>query len=179
MKNTILITLMVTGLVTGKILPSSAQLITQAGSPELKIYCGQAKDPSSKSNVPATLAQVAGKEEPTALILWKSEFFGSKFTPQKRCEEVSPKFQAAFQAERTFLTVGLDKRTGQGILCGVANQDEVCDRSQMIFTLKSYQNAAETIEKLANLVGGKTNVPIYQSSNGKYIVNLRDLLNKK
>jgi hypothetical protein len=176
MKNILLAVLMTTGLVSANLDRTSAQIIAQSGSSELQIYCGQAKDPSSKSNVPATLAKVAGKAEPTALILWKSEFFGKNFTPQERCEKVSPKFQTAFQEKRTFLTVGLDKRTGQGMLCGVATKEGVCDRSQMLFTLKSYQNATDTIEKLANLVGGKTNIPIYQSSSGKYVVNLQDLL---
>jgi Circadian oscillating protein COP23 len=157
---------------------TSTRLLAEDTTPELRVYCGQAKDPSSKSMLPATLASVTGQADPTVLIIWKSEAF-QKFSPQRRCELVSPKFQTAIQAGRYHLLSGQDPKNGVGIICAVASKDESCDGSKMLFTLKSYQNADNTIEQLAYILNGKTNIPLYQSSGGKYVANLQDLLQRK
>jgi hypothetical protein len=112
------------------------------------------------------------------LIIWKSEAF-QKFSPQRRCELVSPKFQTAIQAGRQYLVSGQEPKNGMGIICAVPTKEETCDVSKMLFTLKSYQNADNTIEQLAFILAGKTNIPLYQSSGGKYVANLRDLLQRK
>ena len=153
------------------------QLVAQA-SPTVQFYCGKAPDPSSKSNLPATLARVSGATEEPVLIIWKSEAF--KTTPQQRCETVSPKFQAALQQGRNYLTAGIDKKSGLGMICAIANAEQVCDRSNMLFTLKSYQDTGNTIEELSQVLSGAASGPTYQSS-GNRVVDLRNfaLLRKK
>ncbi|MCY7367386.1 MAG: COP23 domain-containing protein [Chamaesiphon sp.] len=154
------------------------QIVAQA-SPTVQFYCGKAADLSSKSNLPATVIKVAGYEEEPVLIIWKSEAF--KTTPQQRCETVSPKFQAAIQQGRHYLTAGIDKKSGLGMICAVANAEQPCDRTNMLFTLKSYQDAGTTIEELNSiLVAGTTSTPQYQSG-GNRVVDLRNfaLLRKK
>jgi Circadian oscillating protein COP23 len=155
--------------------PDPAQTTTTA----TRIYCGQSYDPSSKQNLPTTLALATGQTEPTALIVWKSEFFGSNYTPKKRCEVVSPKFQAAFQAGRIYLSSGVDKTTGQGIICSAASANDACDKSSMLFTLKSYQKAQETMERLTTLASGAANVIPVESSGGRQVVNVRQILSRK
>ena len=150
---------------------TNPQLVAQA-SPTVQFYCGKAGDPSSKSNLPATVAKVAGYEEELVLIIWKSEAF--KTTPQQRCETVSPKFQAALQQGRNYLTAGIDKKSGLGMICAISNAEQPCDRTNMLFTLKSYQDAGNTIEQLSSVLGGTAGGPIYQSS-GNRVVDLRNL----
>ena len=150
---------------------TNPQLVAQA-SPTVQFYCGKAADPSSKSNLPATVAKVAGSEEETVLIIWKSEAF--KSTPQQRCETVSPKFQASLQQNRNYLTAGIDKKSGLGMICAVSNAEQPCDRPNMLFTLKSYQDAGNTIEELSNVLKGTANGPKYQSG-GNQVVDLRNL----
>lgn len=182
MKNITILALVITGLVITTLAttftPASAQDNGQAPDPGMKISCGQALDPSSRSTLPATIAIVPGKEKPVELIIWKSEGF-KNFPPQRRCEIVSPKLQAAVQAGRTYIISGGDPTTGLGIVCAVAKQDETCDMSKMIFTLKSYASADAVPKQLANTLRGSVNSPIYQSSGGKYVANLRDLLRRK
>jgi hypothetical protein len=48
----------------------------------------------------------------------------------------------------------------------------------MLFTLKSYQSANNTIEQLNYMFTGRINSPIYERSGGKSVANLRDLLLK-
>jgi Circadian oscillating protein COP23 len=166
-----------TGLLTAIAAIASPQKIAQ-NMPTVQFYCGKAADPSSKSNLPATLAKVSGYEEEPVLIVWKSEAF--KNTPQQRCEIVSPKFQAALQQGRHYLTSGIDKKSGLGIVCALSGAEQACDRSSMLFTLKSYQDAGTTIEELSSIFAGTTSTPIYQSG-GNRVVDLRNfaLLRKR
>ena len=150
---------------------TNPQLVAQA-SPTVQFYCGKAADPSSKSNLPATVAKVAGSEEETVLIIWKSEAF--KTTPQQRCETVSPKFQAALQQGRHYLTAGIDKKSGLGMICAISNAEKPCDRTSMLFTLKSYQDAGTTIGQLYSVFGGTANIPEYQNADNQ-VVDLRNL----
>jgi hypothetical protein len=152
--------------------------VAQESSSSLQIVCGKAQDPSSKKAEPATIAKVAGSSEETVLIIWKSEYFGAKFTPKQRCGIVSAKIQTAFQQGRIYISSGIDKASGAGIICGIAKTTEVCDRRNMFFTMKSYQDAQDTIQQLSDIAQGRTGLPIYQSSGGKS-VNLRDLLTKR
>jgi hypothetical protein len=148
--------------------------VAQTGSLR-QFHCGKAGDPSSKSNLPATIFGVPNTEG-TVIIIWKSEFF-SKFTPEQRCQIVSPKFQSAIiQEGRLFLTSGGDKQTGLGLICALKDRDQVCDRSTMLFTLKSYQSADQTIADLSNIVTGRTTNPLYQNSGGKTVIDLGVLL---
>ncbi len=143
----------------------------------LQISCGQAKDRSSRTTLPATISKKPGDSENTVLIIWKSEYFGSKYNPQQRCAMVSQKIQNAYRVGRTYIASGIDKASGAGIICGLATADEVCDRRSMLFTLKSYQNAQEATEQMTDTIQGKAGLPIYQSSSGKR-VNLQDLFKK-
>jgi Circadian oscillating protein COP23 len=143
----------------------------------LQISCGQAKDRSSRSTLPATVAKKPGDSENTVLIIWKSEYFGSKYNPQQRCTMVSQKIQNAYRVGRTYIASDIDKASGAGIVCGLATADEVCDRRSMLFTLKSYQNAKEATDQMSDTIQGKAGLPIYQSSSGKRF-NLRDLFKK-
>ena len=150
---------------------TNPQIVAQA-SPTVQFYCGKAADLSSKSNLPATLAKVSGVTEEPVLIIWKSEAF--KTTPQQRCETVSPKFQASLQQGRNYLTAGIDKKSGLGMICAMSNAEQPCDRTNMLFTLKSYQDAGTTIEELSSVLSGTASTPQYQSS-GNRVVDLRNL----
>lgn len=153
------------------------QIVAQA-SPKVQFYCGKAADPSSKSMLPATLAKIAGYDEEPVLIIWKSEAF--KTTPQQRCQTVSPKFQAALQQGRNYITAGIDKKSGLGMICAMADAEQPCDRKNILFTLKSYQDAGNTIEQLSSVLGGTASSPIYESGSNR-VVDLRNfaLLRKK
>lgn len=169
---------LLTTIIAGTIPTISTAQPAENSSGTVQFSCGQAKDPSSRKLLPATGATVSGSSEGTVLIIWKSEFFGAKYTPQERCSIVSTAIQKSFQEGRTYIGAGLDKKTGLGIICGLANPDQPCDQTNMLLTLKSYQSADDTIVRLGEIMQGKTGEPIYQSSNGKR-VDLRGLLLKR
>jgi hypothetical protein len=149
----------------------NAQTAAQDDAPTFEIYCGKAKDLSSSSILPATVVKVDGATEERVLIIWKSEAF--KFTPQKRCEVVSPKFQTALQQGRNYLSAGVDKKSSLGIICATANAEQTCDRDSMLFTLKSYQDAGTTIAGLIDLLANNNSLPGNESTT-KRVVDMRD-----
>lgn len=158
-------------------------IVTAQSAPEnnavtVQISCGSANDPSSRKVLPATIATVAGNSESIALIIWKSEYFGTEYTPQQRCAIVSRAIQKSFAEGRTYIGAGLEKKSGLGVICAVATPDQPCDRTNMLLTLKSYQNAEDTLDRLGQVLSGKAGQPVYQSSGGKR-VNLRDLAKRK
>ena len=157
---------------------ASSQSVAENNAGTVRFSCSTATDPSSRKELPATVANVAGNTETIVIIVWKSEYFGTKYTPQQRCALVSASLQKAFQEGRTYIGSGVEKSSGLGIVCGVANPEKTCDRTNMLLTLKSYQTADETVETLGQILQGKTGKPIYQSSGGKR-VDLRDLLIKR
>jgi hypothetical protein len=167
--------ILTTGLIAGFPAISSAQPVADS---TVQFTCGTAADASSRQDLPATIATVAGNTENTTIIVWKSEFFGAKYTPQERCSIVSTAMQKAFQEGRTVIGSGVDKKTGLGIICGLSSQEQNCDSSNMLLTMKSYQTADDTVERLGEIMKAKSGIPIYQSSSGKR-VNLRDLLLKR
>jgi Circadian oscillating protein COP23 len=170
--------LLSTALMTSGVLaqtPPNSTAETASGT--VTFSCSTSKDPSSRTELPATVAAVSGSSESTVLIIWKSEFFGAKYTPQQRCEIVSAAIQKSFQEGRIYLGSGTDKSSGLGVICAVADPEKKCDRSNMLFTLKSYQNADDQIQQLGMIMQGKTGIPLYQSSGGRR-VNMKDLLLK-
>jgi Circadian oscillating protein COP23 len=167
-----------TGLIFGFPTIGSAQSAPENATGTVQFSCGKVEEPSSQKVVPATIATVSGSNESTVIIVWRSEYFGNKYSPQERCSIVSTAIQKAFQEGRTYIGSGIDKRTGLGIVCGLSSQEQTCDGKNMLLTMKSYQAADETVTSLGEIMQGKTGKPVYQSSGGKR-VNMRDLLLKR
>jgi Circadian oscillating protein COP23 len=166
-------------LLAGALLLANAMALKPvlAESEQVSFYCGQSYDPLSKRNIPTTWARVPGRLEPFALIRWKSEFFPN-FSPQKRCDVVSPKFQAAYGAGKLqYLSTGKHERTGQGIICGLANLDDVCEKdADLLFTLKPYVSSEIALNQLVGILNGTSNDPIFQGSNEQIVVDLKNFL---
>ena len=131
---------------------------------QVRFYCGQTFDPNSNAIVPTTVVASSSKREPVALIQWKSKLSG-KYTPQVRCNMVSAKFQQAWEAKRlNYLTAGLDKTSGLGIICGVKELATSCDRASMLFTLASGADANETLDRINQIKKGYGGNPDPQNS---------------
>jgi hypothetical protein len=149
---------------------------------EGKFYCSQAYDPLTKTNMPATVMSSPNRVKPLVVVLWKSEYFGKDFSPQRRCAIVSPKFQAALvSGSLEYLKVGKERNTRQDIVCAVKTANARCDReSEMLFALKPYGNNNYALKTLmANIEGGQAGPIIYQGSGGEEVADLRTLLKSR
>ncbi|MHC5833119.1 MAG: COP23 domain-containing protein, partial [Nostoc sp.] len=85
---------------------------------KVTFFCRQIFDKASGENIPATVAWVPERQGNIRFIGWKSEYFNkSGWTPEKRCEKVTTKFQESYdQGRLNYLTYGIFN--GSPIICG-------------------------------------------------------------
>lgn len=128
-------------------------------------YCGQA------GGVPATLASTPrGTVE---VIRWVSHHFtGSGYDPQRRCQEVSARFQSHYAGGRlSYITAGY--LNNLPAIC-VADGTSPCSSDRLLFTLKPGENAAQKIQQLFNVRSGASG-PLYESTSGGSSAPLVDM----
>jgi hypothetical protein len=109
-----------------------------------------------------------------AVIRWTSNRFDSAgWTPERRCQEVSARFDQYFKEGRLkYLTTG--RMNGVPVICTALNQGGACDG--LLYTLKPGQNATATLESLLE-VRNKATGPLNETSSRRYI-SLDQILNK-
>lgn len=145
----------VCGITTYFILPSYAQTAT--------FFCG------SNKGLPVTYARTPRGKVP--MIRWLDNSFGSKWDRQRRCQEVSQRFQRNYD-NGTLKTLATGKLNGYPVLCAAKNQDDPCTAKTMLFTLKPGTNASHVVQrildsrglaagKIINQSGCQDDCPIY------------------
>ena len=149
----------------------------QTTSPTYKVtfFCRDVHDPASGTKIPATLVWIPQRQGNIRIIGWKSEFF-SKFgwSPQERCEAVTPKFQQFYDAEQLkYLTTGYSN--GYPIVCALAEKNDICDSSRQLFTMKPHDNPKQVLYQLMDILKGKTADMLLQNSGGETIVPVLEL----
>jgi hypothetical protein len=173
---TILLAILIISELTASYAFKPINAVAQAPS-QVRFYCGQTFDPNTNKIVPTTLVASSAKREPVALIQWKSKLSG-KYTPQVRCNVVSAKFQQAWESKNLkYLTAGIDKKSGFGIICSSKNSSTPCNRSNMLFTLANGADANETIDRIKNIKAGAGSNPVPESSGARF-VDVEDIINQ-
>ena len=121
---------------------------------------------SVSNGLPATVAQTSRGN--VAVIRWNSDYFsGSGWTDQRRCQEVSKKFQNYYQSGAlNYLTTGIMK--GQPVVCVADLEGSGC--SKLLFTLKPESNVTPA-QKLQQLLAVRVRAsgPLNESSPRVYI----------
>lgn len=140
------------GTVTAFNQPSYAQGTT--------FYCGVS------DGIPTTFANT--KRGTVRVVVWNSEHFSySGYTPERRCQEVSSRFQRLYNSgQLRFVTAGY--LNGQPAICA-GNSSPPCTSDKLLFTLKPGSDAAERIQRIFEI--GSSNAsnprpPLYESPDG-------------
>lgn len=117
--------------------------------------------------IPTTVAQTARGNVP--VIKWVSkDFDGAGWTPQRRCQEVSDRFQKYHQSgELNFLTTG--KMNGQQVVC-VTNENGG-DCRGLLVTIRPTSTPSGTLQKLMGIRVGATG-PAFESSDDRLYINM-------
>jgi hypothetical protein len=162
--------LIVTVLTTSAIGPAAALWAIAATIPffaqtthaqsEVKFICSDGFDRASGQRLPTTYAWTErGK---IAIIRWSKKWgSGQNFTPQRRCEEVSPRFQEAFNnGTLNFITNG--RMNDLPVICA-ANEDKGACQTQLI-TLRPEDKPLQILSQLKDILNGKSTGPIQHSS---------------
>lgn len=126
-----------------------------------KFYCG------SFEGAPSTMTTTkSGKQVP--IITWKSSHFsGSGYTPQRRCEIVSQRFNTLHQrGQMNLLTTG--RMNGLPVICAAATNPGPCVQDGLLYTLKPGQNATQTLKNLIS-IRTKASGPLTETASRLYI----------
>lgn len=119
----------------------SSTTITQPSTAEDKtFFCG------TSNGVPATIAHTARGEVP--MILWNSANIAAGDTPQKRCQEVSSKLQAAYN-NGTLKYISTQLKDNQLIACLVQTEDGSC--SEPLFPINKAKEPQTPADALQNI----------------------------
>lgn len=121
----------------------------------------------SPQGVPTTAARTPRGDIP--IIRWTSNWAsGSNWTPQRRCEEVSRKFQT-FHANGTLKYLTTGRRNGLNIVCTATRAGAGCD--QQLYTIQPGQNPATTLRDL-EAVRNRARGPLNESRQRDPIENV-------
>jgi hypothetical protein len=117
--------------------------------------------------LPTTIATNTQTGNSIAVVRWYSEYFSaSGYDPMTRCREVSGRFQSARDSGRlNYITAGVVN--GLPVVCATTAGGS-CNSSNMLFTLKPGQNAADRLQRLFDVrdLGAG---PLYESGGRPYI----------
>ena len=125
-----------------------------------EFFCGQSQ------GIPTTMARTAKGD--VAVIRFKSEHFSSTgWTPQRRCEEVSQRFNRFNQAGTLqFLTTG--RMNGYNVVCVATERGGSCLEDSLLFTLRPGRNPGRTLQDLVTLRDRDTS-PLNETTSRVYI----------
>jgi hypothetical protein len=137
------------------------------------VKAGAASFSCSISNgAPATMVQTTdGRSVP--MIRWTSNTFdGAGWSPTRRCQEVSQRFETFRQQGRlNYLTTG--RMNGQPVICTARQTGAPCDG--LLYTLKPGQDPTTALTRLLD-VRFKARGPLNETQERLYI-NVEELVN--
>lgn len=127
---------------------------------EVKFICSDGFDRASGQRLPTTYAWT--EKGKIAIVRWSKKWgSGQAFSPQKRCEEVSPRFQEAFNnGTLNFITNGTIN--GQPAICAASEDKGACQT--LLMTLRPEENPLQILNELKNVLNGRSAGPIQHSS---------------
>ena len=143
-------TITVIGLISA-IPPTTAQS-------QVKFICNQGYDQESDRRFPTTFAWTSkGK---TAVIRWVKNLGG--YSPQDRCQDVSPRFQQAYD-NGTLNLITNGKVKGESVICTAKEYGAGCET--VLMTLRPEENSLRILNNLKDIFEGSRQVgPIKHSS---------------
>ncbi|OKH30223.1 hypothetical protein NIES2101_42640 [Calothrix sp. HK-06] len=158
-------------------LPAVSQNPPASQPNKVTFFCREGLDKASGKNIPFTVAWVPERNKHVRFVGWKSDFFEKNgWTPQKRCQEVTERFNKMYENGRlNYLASGSDK--GYPIICGLLNKEDNCNADNLLFTLKYGSQTKVVLEQLIDIAEGKARNIIYQNSGQQIHVSVRDILN--
>ncbi|MCC0178090.1 COP23 domain-containing protein [Waterburya agarophytonicola K14] len=123
---------------------------TNNNSERVTFSCGTSQ--LNGETVPATVVNNPKLPQPLTVIYFdpNNGYFGSEWTPQKRCEEVSQRFQAIYDRDSLgYITVDRAQwiRDGEvNVVCSTKKIDTRCEEDDLLFTLQTQDDPNEVLQ---------------------------------
>ncbi len=138
---------------------SFSQARAEAGE-KVEFVCNTGYDPQSDRRLPTTF--VFTNRGKIAVVRWETQKFPG-FPPEKRCELVSRRFQAAYESGNLkLLTNG--ELNGQPVICAVSQYGEACQNANLLMTLRPEDDSFKILNELTNILDGRQRGPVKHSS---------------
>lgn len=139
---------------------SSLAINQEQPSRKVKFVCHKTYEQDSDTYVYSTIAWNSANKKP--IIIWKrQDFSGNNYPPQTRCEEVSPRFQQAYDSG-SFKYITHGEMNGQPVICTSSTVGGNCQT--LLITLKHEDNTEQTLEQLSDILLGYASSALEQSS---------------
>ena len=157
---------------------SSTAASENATSPQLKP--GISPDQPAKSNIryecnneADNLSTVAHTERGVIeLIVWESHYFGSNWSPAKRCEAVSQRFQQ-FSDQRSLRFVSTGNLNNYNVIC-ISEKAGNCIDQGLLLTLEQQDKPTQVLRDLFNY-----RASIRRGPQTKVVIDFEQLLNER
>jgi hypothetical protein len=129
-----------------------------------RFFCGHSRHPKTGASIPTTFAQT--KRGPVAVVRWQSAYFSqSNFTPLKRCQAVSQRFETFYQSgELAYLTAG--EMNNQKVICVSDEYGGPCQG--LLLTLEPKDNPQTVLKSLLD-ARSRSGGPITRSTDSLYV----------
>ncbi len=169
------INLFATGLlgmaVTLNLIP--ANRVQAQAQDEVQFICAESFDSESNGALPTTFAWTTrGK---IAVVRWQTENFADAgFDPQKRCDEVSPRFQEAYDNN----TIGLITNgtiDNQPVICTSDAPGGTCNT--LLITLRPEDDSLQVLNNLRQVLNGEQVGPVKHNADTPQIYYQVDIEN--
>lgn len=106
---------------------------------------------------------------PIDLIAWESQYFGSQWTPERRCNVVTQRFQK-FSDAKLLHFVSYDRLNNYNVLCIMESEtSQFCMKDTLLLTLERRDDPAQVLASLFN-----TDTIIVRGR--KPVVNINEIL---
>ena len=140
---------------------------------EVQFICADGYDSESNTSLPTTYAWTPkGK---IAVINWQTEdFTTSGFSPQQRCEAVSPRFQEAYDNN----TIGLitnGTMDNQPVIC--TSEEPGGDCNTLLITLRPEDDSVKVLNNLRQVLNGEQVGPVKHNADTPQIYYEVDIEN--
>lgn len=123
-----------------------------------KFICQESFDAASNRRLPTTFAW--GSRGKIAIIRWETEVF-KNWSPKQRCDEVSPRFQTAYEND-TINLITNGTMNNQPVICTARGYGQPCHT--LLLTLRPEDNSVEVLNHLRAIFNGQRVGPIKHSS---------------
>lgn len=170
MKKVIATTLLTLGTISTLGLSLISSFTPVQAEENIKFICGQSFDPETGNRLPTTFAWTPrGK---IAIVRWETKYF-SNYSPEERCQEVSPRFQEAYNNDTiNLLTNGF--MNNQPVICTAEKYGDECHT--LLITLRPNDDSAQVLEGLVSILNGERVGPI-KHTNQRYIqIDIQEFL---
>ena len=138
---------------------------------ETKFICAASYDPEAQKRNPTTFAWTPrGK---IAVVRWSTEYF-LKYSPQQRCNQVSPRFHKAYHNN----TLGLmtnGTMNNQPVICTAKEAGGACHT--LLMTLRPEDNSLKILNHFRRLFNGEQVGPVKHNAGTPQVFYRMDIEN--